>query len=145
MQLPWYVTAIGAAIIWGIHYPLLDFALKRISVYGVLLLSVIPVFIFMPLFLRELASDLDTFKLLPAKEQWSILVIAVTSTIGAVLLFISIDSKNATLTSLIEISYPIFVVLFAYLFFKQVHINLSVMLGGLLILTGAMVIIFNNQ
>jgi len=145
MQLPWYVTAFGAAVIWGIHYPLLDFALKRLSVYSVLLLSVIPIFILMPLFLRELASDVDTFKLLPVKEQWSILSIAVTSTAGAVLLFLSIDSKNATLTSLIEISYPVFVVLFAYLFFKQLHVNLSVILGGLLILTGAAVIIIKNQ
>jgi drug/metabolite transporter (DMT)-like permease len=145
MQIPWYVTAIGAAVIWGIHYPLLDFALKRISVYSVLLLSVIPVFLFMPFFLRELAADVDTFKLLPLKDQCSILVIAVTSTVGAILLFLSIDSKNATLTSLIEISYPIFVVVFAYLFFKQININLSVMLGGLLILTGAAIIIVNNQ
>lgn len=145
MQLPWYVTAFGAAVIWGVHYPLLDLALKRLSVYSVLLLGVIPIFIVMPLFLRELAGDVDTFKLLPAKEQWSILAIAVTSTAGAVLLCLSIGSKNATLTSLIEISYPIFVVLFTYLFFKQLHINLSVMFGGLLILSGAVIIITNNQ
>ena len=145
MHLPWYVAAIGAAVIWGVHYPLLDFALKRISVYGVLVLSVIPVLLFMPFFLRVLASDVDSFKLLTMKEQCSILLIAVTSTVGAVLLLLSIDSKNATLTSVIEISYPIFVVLFAYLFFRQVHINLSVMIGGLLILTGAAIIIINNQ
>jgi drug/metabolite transporter (DMT)-like permease len=145
MQLPWYVTAFGAAVIWGVHYPLLDLALKRLSVYSVLLLSVIPIFIVMPLFLRELAGDVDTFKLLPAKEQWSILAITVTSTAGVVLLCLSIGSKNATLTSLIEISYPIFVVLFTYLFFKQLHINLSVMFGGLLILSGAVIIIINNQ
>jgi drug/metabolite transporter (DMT)-like permease len=145
MQLPWYVAAIGAAVTWGIHYPLLDFALKRISVYGVLVLSVIPVLLFMPFFLRVLASDVDSFKLLTMKEQCSILLIAVTSAVGAVLLLLSIESKNATLTSVIEISYPIFVVLFAYLFFRQVHINLSVMIGGLLILTGAAIIIINNQ
>jgi drug/metabolite transporter (DMT)-like permease len=106
---------------------------------------VIPVLLMMPIFLRGLAGDVDNFKLLPLQEQCSILAIAVTSTAGAVFLFLSIDSKNATLTSLIEISYPIFVVLFAYLFFKQVHINLSVMLGGLLILTGTAIIIVNNQ
>jgi drug/metabolite transporter (DMT)-like permease len=145
MQIPWYVTAIAAALIWGIHYPLLDFALKRISIYGVLLLSVIPVLLMMPIFLRGLAGDVDNFKLLPLQEQCSILAIAVTSTAGAVLLFLSIDSKNATLTSLIEISYPIFVVVFAYLLFKQVHLNLSMMIGGLLILAGAAIIIVNNQ
>jgi drug/metabolite transporter (DMT)-like permease len=99
----------------------------------------------MPIFLRGLAGDVDNFKLLPLQEQCSILAIAVTSTAGAVLLFLSIDSKNATLTSLIEISYPIFVVVFAYLLFKQVHLNLSMMIGGLLILAGAAIIIVNNQ
>jgi drug/metabolite transporter (DMT)-like permease len=145
MNLPWYVTAIGAAAAWGIHYPLIDFAMKRISVYGVLLLSVIPVFFLMPLFLRELANDVDTLKLLPAKEQWMILAIAITSTAGAVLLYLSIVNKNATVASLIEITYPLFVIIFSYLLFKQVHINLSVVIGGLLILSGAMIIIYNNQ
>lgn len=145
MQLPWYVTAIGAAVAWGIHYPLLDFAMKRISVYGVLLLSVIPILFLMPLFLRELASDVDAFKLLPGKEQWMILAVAITSTAGAALIYLSINSKNATLPSLIEITYPVFVVIFAYLLFRQIHVNLSVMIGGLFILTGAIIIIYNNQ
>ena len=68
MQIPWYIPAIGAAIIWGIHYPLLDFALKRISIYGVLLLVVLPVLMLMPLFLRDLAADFEQFKSLPGSE-----------------------------------------------------------------------------
>ena len=43
MQIPWYLTALGAAVVWGMHYPLIDFAMKRLSVYSVLLISVIPV------------------------------------------------------------------------------------------------------
>lgn len=145
MQIPWYIPAIGAAIVWGIHYPLLDFAMKRISIYGVLLLSVIPMFLLIPLFLRELAADIDQFKLLPAKEQWIISAIMLTTTAGAVLIYLSIHNKNATLASLIEISYPLFVVFFGYVLFKQVHVNLSVVLGGLMILIGASLIIYNNQ
>ena len=145
MNLPWYVTAIGAAIAWGIHYPLIDFAMKRLSIYGVLLLSVIPLVLLMPLFLRELASDVDAFKLLPGKEQWMILAIAVTSTAGAVLLYLSVSNKNAALASLIEITYPVFVIFFAYILFRQVHLSLSVIFGGLLILSGSVIIIYNNQ
>lgn len=145
MQLPWYVTAIGAAIAWGIHYPLLDFAMKRLSVYSVLLLSVIPILLVMPLFLRELAADVDVFRSLPTTEQWIILAVAITGTAGVILAYLSISNKNATLASLIEISYPIFVVLFAYLFFRQINFNLSVIIGGLLMLSGAAIIIVNNQ
>jgi drug/metabolite transporter (DMT)-like permease len=145
MSIPWYLAAIGAAIIWGIHYPLIDFAMKRISVYTVLLISVLPVLFLMPVFIRDLARDVDVFKLLPTNEQWLVAAIGLTSTLGAVLLYLSVNSKNATLASLIEITYPVFVVLFAYLFFRQVHVNTSVILGGLMILVGAGLIIYNNQ
>jgi drug/metabolite transporter (DMT)-like permease len=145
MSIPWYLAAIGAAIIWGIHYPLIDFAMKRLSVYSVLLISVLPVLFLMPMFLRDVARDVEVFKLLPTNEQWLVAAIGLTSTLGAVLLYLSVNSKNATLASLIEITYPVFVVLFAYLFFRQVHVNTSVILGGLMILIGAGLIIYNNQ
>ena len=145
MSIPWYVAAIGAAIIWGIHYPLIDFAMKRLSVYTVLLISVLPVLFLMPVFIRDLARDVDVFKLLPTNEQWLVAAIGLTSTLGAVLLYLSVNSKNATLASLIEITYPLFVVFFAYIFFRQVHVNTSVILGGLMILLGAGLVIYNNQ
>lgn len=145
MLILWYVVATGAAIVWGIHYPLIDFAMKRLSVYSVLLISVLPVLFLMPVFLRDLARDVDTFKLLPTNEQWLVAAIGLTSTLGAVLLYLSVSSKNATLASIIEISYPVFVVLFAYLLFRQVHVNTSVILGGLMILVGAGLIIYHNR
>jgi len=145
MNIPWYVTALGAALVWGIHYPLVDFALKRVSVFSVLLLSVLPVLILMPVFLRDLAHDLDTVRALPGKEQAMIAVIGLTSLCGAVLLYLSIAGKNATLASLIEITYPVFVVLFAYVMFRHVHLNASVVVGGLMVIAGAGLIIYNNQ
>ncbi len=119
--------------------------MKRLSVYSVLLISVLPVLFLMPVFLRDLARDVEVFKLLPTNEQWLVAAIGLTSTLGAVLLYLSVNSKNATLASLIEITYPVFVVLFAYLFFRQVHVNTSVIFGGLMILVGAGLIIYNNQ
>ena len=145
MHVPWYIAALGAAIVWGVHYPLIDFAMKRVSVYSVLLLSVIPVFLLMPVFMRDIANDIDSFKLLPSHEQLMVVAVGITSTLGAVLLYISINNKNATLASLIEITYPLFVVIFSYLFFKQLHVNASVIVGGLMILAGAGMIIYNNQ
>jgi hypothetical protein len=97
MQIPWYVAAIGAAVVWGIHYPLLDFAMKRISIYGVLLLGVLPIFQLMPLFHRELAADVTLFKTLPDREKLSILTLMLTSMAGTVLIYLSIGSKNASL------------------------------------------------
>ena len=144
MQLPWYVTALSAAIVWGIHYPLIDFAMRRLSVYSVLLISVIPIVLAIPLFTRQLGHDVEVFRMLPLNEQWMIAAIGATSTLGAVLLYLSINSKNATLASLIEITYPLFVVIFAYLFFRQLHLTPSVIIGGLMIMAGAGLIIYHN-
>jgi drug/metabolite transporter (DMT)-like permease len=82
--------------------------------------------------------------MLPVNEQWMIAAIGATSTLGAVLLYLSINSKNATLASLIEITYPLFVVIFAYVFFRQLHLTPSVVIGGLMIMAGAGLIIYHN-
>ena len=145
MTLPWYITALGAALIWGIHYPLIDLALKKISLYGVLTLTVIPVLLIAPFFSDTLASDYAAFKALETNDKLLIAAIGLTSLIASILLFMSIESKNATLASLIEITYPVFVALFSFILFKHTHINPRVMLGGLLVITGAGIIIIYNQ
>ena len=145
MQIPWYVAALGAAVTWGIYYPLVDMALKRVSLYSVILLSMIPVFLVMPLFIRTLDNDIQIWKTLPVNEQWVIACIGLIGVVGEVLVYLAISGKNATLASLIEMTYPLFVVIFAYVFYKQMHVTLSVFVGGLMILVGAGVIIYNNK
>lgn len=143
-SIPWYLAALGAAIVWGIHYPLVDAAMKRVSVYTVLLLSVLPIVMAMPLFMRQLGKDVDVILSLPTMDKWSILAVSITSTLGATFVYLAIDSKNATLASLIEMTYPLFVVLFAWLIYRQMHVTPSVLIGGLMILIGAGLIIYNS-
>ncbi len=145
MNIPWYLTALGAALIWGIHYPLVDYALKHVSIYSVLLLTMLPILLLMPVFLSDLARDLNSVLLLPGSAQGMIAAIGLTSLLGAVLLYLSIAGKNATLASLIEITYPVFVAFFSYALFRHVHLNASVIIGGLLVISGAGLIIYNNQ
>ncbi len=145
MNIPWYLTALGAALIWGIHYPLVDYALKHVSIYSVLLLTMLPILLLMPVFLSDVARDLNSVLLLPGSAQGMIAAIGLTSLLGAVLLYLSIAGKNATLASLIEITYPVFVAFFSYALFRHVHLNASVIIGGLLVISGAGLIIYNNQ
>ena len=42
-------------------------------------------------------------------------------------------------------TYPVFVVVFAWLFYRHMHVTVSVFAGGLMILVGAGLIIYNNQ
>jgi len=145
VQFPWYVTAIGAALVWGVHYPLVDHALKKVSLISVLLLTAIPVILTAVFFHRTIAADVAVWRAMEAMDRGMVLALALTSLAGSVLLFLSISGKNATLASLIEISYPVFVALFAWLLFREMHINASVVVGGLLVFAGVCLIIWNNQ
>lgn len=144
MQIPWYLTAIGAALVWGVHYPLIDHALKKLSLYSVLLLTVLPLLLVLPFFSQDIARDMETFRNLPGFDRVAIASIGITSVLASVLLFMSIGNKNATLASLIEISYPVFVALFTFVLFRQVHFNGSIVAGGLMIMGGAALIIAND-
>lgn len=142
--LPWYLAALAAAIVWGIHYPLVDHALKKLSLPGVLLLTALPILLLSLLTLRHLQNDLAVLQTASASERLVLLAPALTSLAGSALLFAAIGSKNATLASLIEISYPAFVALFAWLLFREVHLNTSALLGGALVIGGVVLIASNN-
>jgi drug/metabolite transporter (DMT)-like permease len=144
VQVPWYVTALGAALVWGIHYPLIDYALKRVSVFSVLLLTALPVMLLVPLFGRTLRADIGALRAMGGGERATVLALALTSLLGSALLFVSIAGKNATLASLIEISYPVFVALFAFLLFRETQFNASVLLGAALVFAGVALIIWHN-
>lgn len=144
MQLPWYLAALGAAVAWGIHYPLVGFALKRVSLVFVLVLTALPIVLLAPFFYRRLGADLAALAAMSAAERWTVLALAATSLAGAVFLFLSIAAKNATLAALLEITYPVFVALFAWLLFREVHWNASVLAGAVLVFTGVAVIIWHN-
>ena len=103
MQFPWYITAIGAALVWGVHYPLVDHALKKISLVSVLLLTALPIVALGLFFHRTLAADYAVWEAMDTGPKVRVLALALTSLLGSVLLFLSIASKNATLASLIAI------------------------------------------
>lgn len=144
MQLPWYVTALGAALVWGIHYPLVDNALRKVSLFTVLLLTALPILLVSVVFYRRLQLDYAVLRALAPGEQWTVLALALTSLIGTVLLYVSIGGKNATLASLIEISYPVFVALFAWVLFRELHVNAGVVAGAALVFLGVALIILGN-
>ena len=57
-------------------------------------------------------------------DLWLFILVTVLFLVANALILVAIKSKNATVASLIEITYPIFVVIFSYLFYKNVHLNL---------------------
>lgn len=142
--LPWYAAGLGAALLWGIHYPLLEHALKRVSLVTVLVLTVLPVLVVALVFRDTLWRDALVLASMDWPDRARILLLSVTSLAATVMLFLAIGGRNATLASLIEITYPLFVVLFTWLLFRQVHVTPSAAFGGVLVMAGAALIIWNH-
>ena len=145
MNLPWYVPAIAAAVVWGLHYPLIEHALRRVSLTTVVLLTALPMAMIALAFPGRLLSDWRVFNALPGAERTLIGLIALTSLAGTVLLYLAVRGRNATLASLIEISYPAFVALFAWLLFREWQLNAGVLLGAGLVFTGTALIIYSAR
>ncbi len=144
----WIIYALAAAVIWGISYAASGRAIER----GVTPLT----FFFCYTLFGLLASALalaSTGKLgaVPTEVRalggdafWFALAL-ITSAAGALLIYMAIGEKNATLASLIEISYPFFVAVFAWLFFRESQFNLATIVGGLMILGGVSVVFLGNR
>lgn len=145
MSLPWYLPAIAAAVVWGLHYPLIEHALKRVSLTTVVLLTAAPMALVALAFPARLAEDWRAIAALPTGERLLIAAIALTSLAGTVLLYLAVRGRNATLASLIEISYPAFVAIFAWLLFREWQLNAGVLFGAGLVFAGTAIIILNSR
>lgn len=144
----WFVYALSASIIWGISYaasgrviergvtPLVFFTLYATVATGVGLSALMTMGK-----LNELARVRET-----VGNDWIWLLVAViASGVGALLIYLAIGEKNATLASLIEISYPIFVAFFTWLFFRELHFNSLTLVGAAMILGGVSVVYLSNR
>lgn len=142
--MPWYVAALAAAVVWGLHYPLVAHALRHLSAIGVLALTILGIAALAVVNMKALGNDLVVLRGLAARERALILALPLTSLLGSWLLYVSIAQKNATLASLIEISYPVFVALFAYVLFREVALDALTLLGAALVFAGVGVIIWHR-
>ncbi|KTD68006.1 MULTISPECIES: DMT family transporter [Legionella] len=137
----WFTFAIFAAILWGFNYALAEKILNSISpvtllalemTIGAVLFTCISFFTTMKRDVELLTTDSGLLLLTIAE----IVIVLVASYFIAA----SINLKNATIAGIVELTYPIFTIIFTWFLFNQVHVNLSVIIGGLLIFIGILVI-----
>ena len=144
----WITYAISASICWGMSYAASSEILRKgfsplLFFFGYSLFCTLGASISLissgtlPNVLKH--ADLDR-----SDMGWFLFSIAVGA-LGAYLTYAAMSAKNPTLASLIEISYPFFVVLFTWVFFRQCQLNFSTLIGGLLLMTGVVVIIFGER
>jgi drug/metabolite transporter (DMT)-like permease len=138
----WLIYASCAAILWGLSYSLTEKIFQ--CNFSPLTLVALQMFFGSCLFLTvsyntKLKPDLV---LLFSNRSllWITMAELLVACLGNLLISMSIQAKNATLAAVIELSYPIFTVLFTWVLFKENHFNKGVLIGGIFIFTGMFII-----
>lgn len=139
----WLICALSSAVLWGLSYALSEKILKEyISPYFYMAFTGFIYFfisICICLFMGQMKTGLQT--LMTDKAMLALTVFtAACYAAGALLIYIAIGLKNATIANIIEISYPVFTLLFAYVIFKDVQLTPWTAFGSLLVLSGVGVI-----
>lgn len=133
-----FIYALGAAITWGLVYAIDQEILNGISP---LMLTFISSLITIVILLPFIVYQGEGISLIFNKRNFLLTVTAaILAAFASFLILSGIKALGASTASIIEISYPFFVIIFSYIFFKSTP-NLYFYLGGSLIFIGTIVII----
>jgi drug/metabolite transporter (DMT)-like permease len=140
----WLIYALAAAVIWGINYAvsgrLLEKGLSPQALFFIdLVFGTAAVGMVITLTGKWNATVAQVRALSASDLAWLLVAVAAATAAG-LLIFLSIGAKNATLASLIEVTYPIFTALFAWVLFRQATLNGATLLGALLIFAGVITV-----
>ncbi len=143
----WLLYATAASAMWGLSYALHEQIYRHLSIYTTIALHTLVIsiiFFVMGWYKDALRAD---FTVLGTSTRVLILFVSSILVFAAAEFFIamSIVAKNATLAGLIEISYPLFIALFAYILFKETALNGGIILGGMVIFIGVGIVFWFSR
>ncbi len=143
----WIVFALLASLFWGLTYTLNEQLYRHISFVTSLAVALTVAGLcsaVVAVYMGTFGKDMVTIFSSP-KVFWLCLAGVAALLIAEVFIGLSIVSKNATLAGLIEISYPLFILLFSYLLFKENNFTVATAVGGALMFSGVAVIYLFNK
>lgn len=144
----WFFYAIGAAVLWGASYAISEELLQRRGIPPSFLIFM-EAFIAIPLYM-VLVQTFGGFKagiVATFSSYQTVLLVLVMGgcfMLGNFLIMLSVAEKNATLTSFIEISYPLFTILFVWMFFGKFDLNIYSGIGAFLVMSGVGLMFFKG-
>ena len=132
---------------WGISYIVSEHLYKRISVYTTLAIEMF----FISLIILAAAIRTGDFKrdMTTLGSSGKLLGLLAASTViwavAELAINFSISEKDATLAGFVEITYPFFIALFAYLIFGQEELHPGTAVGGVIVFIGACIIFYFSR
>ena len=136
-----FVLAIAASVLWGLTYCLDERVLVGMSVFKLYFLHcIVGAAVAATVLLAQGSAPASLFRIHTGEGGLALVgVTLVTATSAAIAILSSIQLLGAAKSSVLEISYPLFVALFScWLFGGQ--LQLPVMIGGGFIFVGAAII-----
>lgn len=147
---PWWIYSIIAAVIWGLHFNLVVKVSNVLpkDIYTPLTIFVITsvsMLLVLPIVHQKMFANLVTLWHSGNEIRISVIVLVFTAIIAANLLYIAMQlSPNATVAALLDITYPVFIAIIAWLLYREDHLDWTVLVGGGLIFCGAALIIWKH-
>ena len=135
------IYAIVAAVMWGVVYAIDQKILVKLSPLTLLIVSsVVTLVVCIPLALWFEPHSLKTLMSSGRNTQWLLLIATLLVIVANYFILFSVKEIGAPMATILEISYPFFVVLFVALFFGA-KVSLPFWIGALLMFAGAATII----
>ncbi len=138
----WFVLAVAGAILWGLHYPLVEKSLDTYSPLTLMFVISISFALVIPLIHQTLLIELKQIWASDLKTKLILVGVIITEFLAIYLVMKAIMIGNATYVSLVEITYPLFVLLFSAILFKENHFTPPVMIGAALVFIGIGIIVY---
>lgn len=141
MDTLWVLTAFGAAALWGLNYLAMEQTLKTMQTAQLILLTYGATLLFASFFIvvglpESIALEAKLARTSPAWLATAVL----THGLAVICIVSSIKKASSHLAAIVEVSYPVFTVLFAFLLLGRTDIGLDYFIGGAMIMAGVVVI-----
>lgn len=133
-----------AAVCYGLAFAATERALTLTSASTYLLLSAIPGFIFVAGLIAVKGEKLSWAFLENRGDVIIVAVAAIAPALGWLFTTYAIKNVNASYAAFAEISYPLFTLLFLFLFFGIKHFDWYVLVGGAFVMTGSFLLVFGQ-
>jgi drug/metabolite transporter (DMT)-like permease len=135
---PWFFYAVAAAVLWGLNYTLTERLLKSLSTATVLLAAAVGglvVSLTMGFLGGGFRRDLGLLAAGGREAWWLAASVGVYLTANLCILA-SVRGSNATLAAVVESTYPLFTVIFAWVLFREFQATPGTLVGAVLIVAG---------
>jgi drug/metabolite transporter (DMT)-like permease len=140
----WFLLATIASMCWGVAYILAEYIFKRVSVLTTLAIETFLMGIVLLVFAIRTGDFKKDLVTITSSSKLALILAAfiIVSTVAELAINFSISEKDATLAGFVEITYPFFIALFAYIFFGEAELNIGTAAGGVIVFIGACIIFY---